>query len=92
MVSEHGTDDVWLVMVRVSLKSKLGVIDLHRLISNVRRRVEYEATFEGRERRIEWVFLRLFAFLVSAFTFTPTFLPFLYPCRTHPVPAFLASS
>ncbi|KAF9531246.1 Peroxin-3-domain-containing protein [Crepidotus variabilis] len=35
----------------VSLKTKLAAIDLHRLISDVRRRVEHEITFEGRERR-----------------------------------------
>lgn len=37
----------------VSLKTKLGAIDLHRLIGDVRRRVEHEITFEGRERRIK---------------------------------------
>ncbi|KAG6808955.1 hypothetical protein H0H92_002242, partial [Tricholoma furcatifolium] len=39
----------------VSLKSKLAAIDLHRLVSDVRRRVEYEITFEGRERRIDFL-------------------------------------
>ncbi|KAG6865689.1 hypothetical protein C0991_000303 [Blastosporella zonata] len=39
----------------VSLKSKLAAIDLHRLVSDVRRRVEYEITFEGRERRINFL-------------------------------------
>ena len=39
---------------RVSLKSKLGVMDLHHLIYDVRRRVEYEVTFEGLERRIKY--------------------------------------
>lgn len=38
---------------RVSLKSNLGVIDLHHLICDVRRRVEHEVTFEGLERRIK---------------------------------------
>lgn len=38
---------------RVSLKSKLGVMDLHHLICDVRRRVEHEVTFEGLERRIK---------------------------------------
>jgi peroxin-3 len=41
------------VLRRVSLKSKIGVIELHRLISDVRRRVEHEITFEGNERRIK---------------------------------------
>ena len=39
----------------VSLKTKLAAIDLHRLISDVRRRVEHEVTFEGNERRIKSV-------------------------------------
>jgi peroxin-3 len=39
----------------VSLKSKLGAIDLHRLVNDVRRRVEYEVTFEGTERRIDFL-------------------------------------
>jgi hypothetical protein len=38
---------------RVSLKNKIGVLELHRLISDVRRRVEHEITFEGTERRIK---------------------------------------
>jgi hypothetical protein len=38
---------------RVSLKNKIGVFELHRLISDVRRRVEHEITFEGTERRIK---------------------------------------
>jgi len=39
----------------VSLKSKLGVMDLHHLICDVRRRVEHEVTFEGLERRINFM-------------------------------------
>ncbi|KAG6902355.1 hypothetical protein C0995_001152 [Termitomyces sp. Mi166 len=39
----------------VSLKSKLAAVDLHRLVSDVRRRVEYEITFEGKERRINFL-------------------------------------
>ena len=39
----------------VSLKTKLAAIDLHRLISDVRRRVEHEITFERNERRIKFV-------------------------------------
>jgi peroxin-3 len=38
---------------RVSLKTKLSIVDLHRLVSDIRRRVEHEITFEGRERRIK---------------------------------------
>jgi peroxin-3 len=41
----------------VSLKTKLAAIDLHRLLSDVRRRVEHEVTFEGNERRIKFVLL-----------------------------------
>lgn len=39
----------------VSLKSNLGLMDLHRLISDVRRRVEHEVTFEGHDRRINFL-------------------------------------
>ncbi|KAF9461116.1 Peroxin-3 [Collybia nuda] len=39
----------------VSLKSKLAAIDLHRLVGDVRRRVEHEVTFEGQERRINFL-------------------------------------
>ena len=39
--------------LRVSLKTKLSVADVHRLVCDVRRRVEYEVTFEGTERRVE---------------------------------------
>lgn len=38
---------------RVSLKEKLSPMDLHRLLNDVRRRVEHEITFEGKERRIK---------------------------------------
>ena len=41
------------VTFRVSLKTKLSVADVHRLVCDVRRRVEYEVTFEGTERRVE---------------------------------------
>lgn len=39
----------------VSLKTKLGAMDLHRLVCDVRRRVEHEITFEGQERKIKQV-------------------------------------
>lgn len=39
----------------VSLKQKTGLRELHQLIYDVRRRVEHEITFEGRERKIEYV-------------------------------------
>ncbi|TFK21212.1 hypothetical protein FA15DRAFT_696488 [Coprinopsis marcescibilis] len=39
----------------VSLKTKLSAQDLHRLVGDVRRRVEYEVTFEGRERRVDFL-------------------------------------
>ena len=38
---------------RVSLKTRLGPKDLHRLLWDVRRRVEHEITYEGTERRIK---------------------------------------
>jgi hypothetical protein len=40
-----------LFSARVSLKQQLSPMDLHRLIIDVRRRVEHEVTFEGAERR-----------------------------------------
>lgn len=39
----------------VSLKTKLAAIDLHRLLRDVRRRVEHEITFEGNEKRTTYV-------------------------------------
>ncbi|KIM36269.1 hypothetical protein M413DRAFT_449317 [Hebeloma cylindrosporum] len=39
----------------VSLKTKLAAVDLHRLISDVRRRVEHEITFEGTEKRTTFI-------------------------------------
>ncbi|KAG5642120.1 hypothetical protein DXG03_003591 [Asterophora parasitica] len=39
----------------VSLKSKLAPIDLHRLVTEVRRRVEHEVTFEGIEKRVDFL-------------------------------------
>ncbi|KAI5829366.1 hypothetical protein K523DRAFT_416812 [Schizophyllum commune Tattone D] len=39
----------------VSLKTKLSVADVHRLVCDVRRRVEYEVTFEGTERRVDFL-------------------------------------
>ncbi|KAF7305908.1 hypothetical protein HMN09_00745000 [Mycena chlorophos] len=38
----------------VSLKTKLSPSDLHRLIHDVRRRVEHEVTFEGTERKVDF--------------------------------------
>ena len=43
------------LVASVSLKTKLSSADLHRLVCDVRRRVEYEVTFEGKERRIKYV-------------------------------------
>jgi peroxin-3 len=40
---------------RVSLKTKLSLMDLHHLIRDVRRRIEHEITFEGNERRTTYV-------------------------------------
>ncbi|KAJ8475238.1 hypothetical protein ONZ45_g15682 [Pleurotus djamor] len=54
-VGERVRKGVEDVLDGVSLKTKLGIIDLHRLISDIRRRVEHEITFEGRERRIDFL-------------------------------------
>ncbi|PFH46414.1 hypothetical protein AMATHDRAFT_155140 [Amanita thiersii Skay4041] len=48
----RGVDEVF---ESVSLKTKLAAIDLHRLIRDVRRRVEYEITFEGNKRRVNFL-------------------------------------
>uniref|UniRef100_A0A0W0G8K8 Peroxin-3 n=1 Tax=Moniliophthora roreri TaxID=221103 RepID=A0A0W0G8K8_MONRR len=40
------------VLHPVSLKTKLSLADVHRLVRDIRRRVEYEITFEGRERKV----------------------------------------
>ncbi|KAF9652274.1 hypothetical protein BDM02DRAFT_3153748 [Thelephora ganbajun] len=54
-VGERVRRGVEEVFDEVPLKSKLGAIDLHRLICDVRRRVEHEVTFEGLERRINFM-------------------------------------
>jgi peroxin-3 len=46
------------IFKRVSLKNKLAAVDLHRLISDVRRRVEHQITFEGNEKRTMYVLFR----------------------------------
>ena len=67
----------------VSLKTKLAAIDLHRLISDVRRRVEHEITFEGNERRIKFVLL----FIIPTAGVNPTTV-FFHPCyHQHPKPS-----
>lgn len=48
---------------RLSLKTKLTPNDLHRLIYDVRRRVELEVTFEGHEKNVAYVFLSLLFFV-----------------------------
>lgn len=54
-VGERVRRGVEEVFVGVSLKSNLAAIDLHRLVSDVRRRVEHEVTFEGNDRRINFL-------------------------------------
>ncbi|KAI0752605.1 Peroxin-3 [Daedaleopsis nitida] len=54
-VGERVRRGVEEVFEGVSLKTKLSSADLHRLICDVRRRVEYEVTFEGKERRINFM-------------------------------------
>ncbi|EMD36779.1 hypothetical protein CERSUDRAFT_114689 [Gelatoporia subvermispora B] len=54
-VGERVRRGVEEVFEGVSLKTKLTINDLHRLIADVRRRVEYEVTFEGKERRINFM-------------------------------------
>ncbi|KAI0265276.1 Peroxin-3 [Gloeopeniophorella convolvens] len=54
-VGERVRRGVEEVFEGVSLKSKIGVVELYRLISDVRRRVEHEITFEGTERRTNFL-------------------------------------
>ncbi|TBU26261.1 Peroxin-3 [Dichomitus squalens] len=54
-VGERVRRGVEEVFEGVSLKTKLSSADLHRLICDVRRRVEHEVTFEGKERRINFM-------------------------------------
>ncbi|KAI0073533.1 hypothetical protein K474DRAFT_1666445 [Panus rudis PR-1116 ss-1] len=53
-VGERVRRGVEEVFESISLKTKLSANELHRLVSDVRRRVEFEVTFEGRERRINF--------------------------------------
>ena len=41
----------------MTVKSNLTVLDLHRLVKDVRQRVEHEITFEGLERMTKCVIL-----------------------------------
>ncbi|KAI0942833.1 hypothetical protein AcV7_002135 [Taiwanofungus camphoratus] len=54
-VGERVRRGVEEVFEGVSLKTKFTIGDLYRLVSDVRRRVEYEVTFEGKERRINFM-------------------------------------
>ncbi|KAL0059412.1 peroxin [Marasmius tenuissimus] len=40
------------VLQPVSLKTRLSLTDVHRLVQDIRRKVEWEITFEGRERKV----------------------------------------
>jgi len=82
-VGERVKRGVEEVFYGVSLKTKLAAIDLHRLLSDVRRRVEHEVTFEGNERRIN--------FLSSLLPPTPETIQLVlsqggYSCSTHQNP------
>ncbi|KAI0294005.1 Peroxin-3 [Russula brevipes] len=54
-VSERVRKGVEEVFEDVSLKSTISIVELHRLIGDVRRRVEHEITFEGTERKINFL-------------------------------------
>ncbi|KAJ7594055.1 Peroxin-3 [Mycena floridula] len=54
-VGERVRRGVEEVLSGVSLKSKLAAIDLFRIMGDIRRRVEYEVTFEGVERRVNFL-------------------------------------
>ncbi|KAJ7933757.1 Peroxin-3-domain-containing protein [Mycena leptocephala] len=53
-VGERVRRGVEEVFSGVSLKTKLAPSDLHRLVRDVRRRVEHEVTFEGTERKVDF--------------------------------------
>ncbi|KAJ7451811.1 Peroxin-3 [Mycena galericulata] len=53
-VGERVRRGVEEVFSGVSLKTKLAPSDLHRLVHDVRRRVEHEVTFEGTERKVDF--------------------------------------
>ncbi|KAJ7267609.1 Peroxin-3 [Mycena haematopus] len=53
-VGERVRRGVEEVFSGVSLKTKLAPSDLHRLMLDVRRRVEHEVTFEGTERKVDF--------------------------------------
>ncbi|KAF8153378.1 Peroxin-3-domain-containing protein [Crassisporium funariophilum] len=67
----------------VSLKTKLAPVDLHRLVCDVRRRVEHEITFEGTQRKT--------TFLSSLLPPTPETIHHVLTqggfASTHPYPA-----
>lgn len=52
-IAERVRRGVEEVFEGVGLKTRLGAVELHRLVEDVRRRVEHEVTFEGTERRIK---------------------------------------
>ncbi|KAI5117910.1 hypothetical protein M0805_003603 [Coniferiporia weirii] len=54
-VGERVRKSVEEVFEGVSLKSRLGPMELHRLVCDVRRRVEHEFTYEGTERKINFL-------------------------------------
>ncbi|KAI0252869.1 Peroxin-3 [Lactifluus subvellereus] len=88
-VGERVRRGVEEVFEGVSLKNKISVIELHRLIGDVRRRVEHEITFEGTERRIN--------FLSTLLPPTSSMLSHLLTCGGFPLahsdahePAFMA--
>ncbi|KAF8632834.1 hypothetical protein AX15_001664 [Amanita polypyramis BW_CC] len=54
-VGERVRRGVEEVFEGVSLKTKFAAMDLHYLIRDVRRRVEHEVTFEGCERRVNFL-------------------------------------
>ncbi|KAH8112871.1 Peroxin-3 [Phellopilus nigrolimitatus] len=54
-VGERVRRSVDEVFEGVSLKTRLGPMELHRLLCDVRRRVEHEITYEGTERRINFL-------------------------------------
>ncbi|TDL27835.1 hypothetical protein BD410DRAFT_781743 [Rickenella mellea] len=54
-VSERVRRSVQEVFDNVSLKGSIGSMELHRLVMDVRRRVEHEITYEGTERKINFL-------------------------------------
>ena len=49
----------FMTVISTNLTTRVGPMELHRLLLDIRRRVEHEVTYEGTERRTKWVWFSL---------------------------------